>query len=106
MRKVLTLLMVISFIALVLTGCATVTSPVNGIIYTGVEGPLTATEVDTYSKVGESSCVSVLGLIAVGDASIDAAMKKGGIKKIHHVDFKSMRVLGFFAKFTTIVYGQ
>ncbi len=107
MRKVLALSMVISFTALVLTGCAGVRSPVsNGFFYTGVQGPVAATAADTYSKVGKSSCVAVWWIISAGNASIHAAMKNGGITKIHHVDYKSTSVLGIFAKFTTIVYGE
>jgi phosphotransacetylase len=107
MRKILTLLMVISFATLVLTGCVCVSSPVsNGLIYTGVQGPVAATAADTYSRVGKSSCVAVLGFVSAGNASIDAAMKNGAITKIHHVDHKSTNILGVFAKYTTIVYGQ
>lgn len=107
MRKVLTVLMVISFTTLVLTGCAGVRSPVsNGFLFTAVQGPVAATMADTYSKSGKSSCVAVLGFVSTGDASIEAAMQNGGITKIHHVDHKSMTVLGLFAKFTTIVYGE
>ncbi len=107
MRKVLALSMVISFTALVLTGCAGVRSPVsNGILFTAVKGPVAATAADTYSKVGKSSCVAILGIVSAGDASIDAAMKNGGITKIHHVDHRSISVLFIFAMFTTIVYGE
>lgn len=107
MKKNLTFFLIISFSALVLTGCAFVASPVsNGMIYTGVSGPVAATAGDTYSKVGESSCIAVLGIVSAGDASINAAMKKGGITKIHHVDYKSTSILFLFAKFTTIVYGE
>ncbi len=107
MKKRLTMLLVISFIAFVLTGCAVVNSPVsNGLIYTGVSGPIAATANDSYSKVGKSSCVAILGIISTGDASIDAAMKNSGITKIHHVDHKSTSILGIFAQFTTIVYGE
>ncbi len=107
MQKKLTMFLVLSFIAFALTGCVAVTSPVsNGLIYTGVSGPVAATAGDTYSKVGKSSCVAILGIVSTGDASIDAAMKNSGITKIHHVDHKSTNILGVFAKFTTIVYGE
>ena len=49
---------------------------------------------------------------AVGDsaaddtASIQAAMKNGGIKKIHHVDYEVKHFLGIYAEFTTVVYGE
>jgi len=46
------------------------------------------------------------GIVASGDASITAAMKNGGITKIHHVDYHSMQVLGLYAEMTTTVYGD
>jgi len=107
MRKVLSLLMIVSLTTVVLTGCAGVSSPVtNGFLVTSLQGPVGGTAADTYSKFGESSCVAVLGLVSAGDASIEAAMQNGGITKIHHVDHKSTSVLGLFAMFTTVVYGE
>ena len=91
---------------LVSTGCATAASPVNGYWYTDVKGPLEATAAAASTKTGEASCRTVLGLIATGDASIEAAAKSAGIKTIHHVDFKSWSLLGFYAEFTTIVHGE
>lgn len=48
----------------------------------------------------------MLGLVATGDASIEAAAKAGGITKIHHVDFENFSILGIYATFTTVVYGD
>ena len=45
-------------------------------------------------------------LLATGDSSIATAMANGGITKIHHVDCKIMSVLGVYAKYTTVVYGE
>lgn len=88
-------------------GCAAYSvAPVTGFIYTDVQGPLSATNHDSNSKVGMATCTSILGLVATGDASIEAAMQNGGITQIHHVDFKSKSILGIYAEFTTIVYGK
>ena len=107
MNKILTLLIFIFFSVFMISGCTAVSSPVsNGALFTNVQGPVAVTAADTYSKVGQSSCVAVLGIVSVGNASIDAAMKNGGIIKIHHVDHKSLSVLGVFSKFTTVVYGE
>jgi len=107
MRKMVLLLMLVSIAAFGLTGCTGVAAPVsNGLIFTNVDGPVAATMSDNYSKVGESSCSAILGLISTGDASINAAMKAGNIRKIHHVDHNSMSILGIYAKFTTVVYGD
>ena len=47
-----------------------------------------------------------VGLIATGDASIDAAKKHGSITKVSSVDHSSTRILGYYAKFCTVVTGE
>jgi len=88
------------------TGCAMAMAPVSGFLYTQVDAPLTVNSDADANKMGSAKCTSILGLVASGDASIEAACKAGGIKKIHHVDYKSHSILGIYAEFTTIVYGE
>lgn len=92
--------------AVLLSGCAGVMSPAVGVIYSDTHAPLAATMAASYSKTGTSECSSILGMVATGDASITAAMKNGGITKIHHVDYHSTSILGIYAKMTTTVYGD
>jgi len=33
-------------------------------------------------------------------------MKNGGITRIHHIDYETLGILGVYAKYTTIVYGE
>jgi hypothetical protein len=33
-------------------------------------------------------------------------MDNGGIKKVHHVDYKVRNILGIIAEYTTTVYGE
>jgi hypothetical protein len=90
-----------------LAGCAAMSAaPVTGFIYSDVKAPLTATGASGAAKVGTSTCTSILGLIAQGDASIETAAKSAGITKIHHVDYHSTSILGVYATFTTTVYGE
>lgn len=91
-----------------ISGCAMAPAPVSGWAYTNVRGPIAATSKEDWSdkKVGSATAKSILGLIATGDASIQAAAKNGGITKIHHVDHETRSVLGVIAEFTTIVYGE
>ena len=91
---------------LILTGCAGVASPVVGVIYTDVKGPITATSNARGSDQGTAEATSILGLIAMGDASIEAACEQGGISTISSVDHKSWSILGLYSKFTTIVTGS
>jgi len=57
-------------------------------------------------KFGEAEAQTILGLIAQGDCSIEAAAQDGGITKIHHVDHETKNILGIVATYKTIVYGQ
>ena len=58
------------------------------------------------SKKGEASSFSVLGLYASGDCSIATAARNGGLKKIDHVDYAYVNVIGIWQKATVIVYGE
>lgn len=99
-------LMFIAGATLLFSSCATVKSPLTGIWYTDVKAPLIATSNSNSTKVGSAEATSILGLVATGDASIDAAAKSAGITKIHHVDEQSTSILGFFAKYKVYVYGE
>ncbi len=107
MKKKATWLVVLAMASfLCLQGCAGVITPAVGTIYSDVKGPLTATSLTGSKKVGTSSCTSILGIVAQGDASIEAAMRNGGITKIHHVDTHTESILGVYAKLTVYVYGE
>ena len=87
-------------------GCA-IASPgyVTGSIYSGYTlgagvGPGTGT------KTGEACVISVLGVVAVGDGSIDAAKQAGGITQVASVDHKSFSILGIYGNVCTEVHGQ
>ena len=102
MRKV----MYIAIATLFMSSCATVKSPLSGGLYTDVKAPVTATSNSNSTKVGSAKATSILGIVATGDASIDAAAKSAGITKIHHVDEHSTSILGIFAKYKIYVYGE
>lgn len=100
-------LLFVSVIAMfLLSGCAMVQSPVFATLYTDVKAPLAVTGNSGASKVGTAEANSILGIVATGDASIDAAAKSAGITKIHHVDYEAKNILGFYATFTVYVYGE
>ena len=61
---------------------------------------------DVGSKKGEASSTSVLGLYASGDCSIAAAARNGGLKKIGHVDYEYVNIIGIWQKATVIAYGE
>lgn len=90
--------------AFAFTGCSSI-GMVGG-IYAGYDAPFAVTSNEIGSKVGTVSTISVLGLVAVGDGSINLAAKKAGITKISHVDVKTTSVLGLFTKHEYFVYGE
>lgn len=92
---------------MLLSGCAAVgMSPVTGFIYTDVKAPVTVTNNSKGTKTGEAVCSSILGIVATGDCSIDAAAKNGNITKVHTVDYKTKNILGVYATVTVIVTGE
>lgn len=52
-----------------------------GALYTGMTSGECVTSNTLGNKVGVSSATNVLGLVAVGDAGIEAAAKQAGIKR-------------------------
>jgi len=108
---------IVLFSFILVSGCAIKgPMPPVGTLFTNVKAPESAStlalrtgnmdKVGT-SKKGASSASAFLGLISVGDASIQAAMENGGITQIHHVDYETTLILGgVFHRLTTIVYGE
>ena len=93
-------------LTVVLTGCVMVNAPVTGGLFTEVKGPVSGVDNTIgQTKVGKAEAQGII-IVGTGDASIKTAMENGGITKIHHVDHESFSVLGVYAKYTTIVYGE
>ena len=64
--------------------------------------------VDNSVKPEKKGIATASGIILFvdGDASLKAAMENGGIKKIHHVDYKVKNIFGIVGSTTTIVWGE
>ena len=91
--------------ALLISGCASQTP--RGLIVTDNTLPLQVGDNSVSSlKKGMARSTSIMGLVATGDCSIEAACKNGGITKISHVDRKVKSTLGIYGEYTTIVYGE
>ena len=130
MRKALIVLLACA--ALSATGCCHVyVSPVQpfatrlplrrgnmagGLIYSGYKAPLTTNLDETPAnspKVGKASTayiaiplIAIIIDIAFDDASVEKAIKNGGIKKLHYADHEFTSVLGVYGRYTTIAYGE
>ncbi len=92
-------------------GCATYRAPVVppvGLLYSAFKAPLT-TEFSGQAaelKSGEASTSSVLGLVATGDCSLEAAAHEGGLNTIEYCDYSYLNVLGVYQRFTVVAYGR
>ena len=101
-RHLTSVLLYASFLA----GCTTLgQAPVTSLVTLNEKGPVAAGSATGSGKVGRSEAWGIL-VYATGDASISAAMKNGGVTQIHHVDHETTSILGVYAKYITIVYGE
>lgn len=106
MKELNGVILVCALLALLSAGCAVVASPVSGFLYTDVKGPVDSTDGAIGQKRGEACAISILGIVAVGDASIDTAKRNGGITEIQSVDHQSTSCLTLYGKFCTLVTGK
>ncbi len=98
----------VAALAMAASGCAYAAggqSVALGGIYYGYKSSGTV-GTSTGTKTGEACASSILGAIAMGDASISAAKENGGIKEVAHVDHDNFGVLGIYATTCTIVVGK
>lgn len=102
MKKLFALILIAGF----MSSCAFVSAPLLGGLYTDVKAPLAVTSNAGSTKVGTAKAQSILGIVATGDASIEAASKSAGITKVHHVDYQATSILGIIATYTVYVYGE
>ena len=98
----LKLFVAIAALALV-TGCAA-TQPVTGMIYADVAGPVAVTATQMGPRHGQACATSYFGLVGLGDASVSAAAKNGGVANISHVEQHSNNIIGYM-KYCTDVWG-
>lgn len=101
-------LMAVAALAVLASGCVmTRSNTIMSALTLDVSSPDMAF-VDNDVKPAKMGIAKASGIICFceGDASLKAAMDNGGIKKVHHVDYKVKNILGIIADYTTIVYGE
>jgi len=60
----------------------------------------------TGSKTGKAEAICVLGIVATGDCSLNAAIKDGGLKSVSYADYDYFNVLGIYQRVTVKVVGD
>jgi hypothetical protein len=105
MRKSASHLVLALCAATLVTGCTVGQAPVTALLTLDMKGPVAVGPAAGSAKVGRAEAWGIL-VYATGDASISAAMRNGGITRIHHVDHETINILGVYARYITIVYGE
>lgn len=101
MKKMLTLA-ALSAAAVVLSSCG---APRVGAVYTDVKAPVAAGS-GGGARVGTATSTTYLGLVSIGDASVTAAKRNGGISSVSTVDEHIKSILGIVTTYTTTVRGN
>jgi hypothetical protein len=89
--------------AVVLSGCS---HAPYGVLYSDSQAGAAISSNQAGNRVGQSCATSILGLVATGDATIEAARRAGGITLITSVDESVNSVFIFYTKYCTIVRGR
>ena len=108
MKKLIASGLLASVAVVLLSGCAGITpiaGGTGGMLFTHTDAAVAVGSASGSDKVGTAESTAII-CFATGDSSISKAMQNGGITKIHHVDSKVFQVLGVYAKYTTVVYGE
>ncbi|MFW6457137.1 MAG: TRL-like family protein [Planctomycetota bacterium] len=105
MKKCLTLLCLVATFPF-LAGCMSAsTAQVSAPVMQSNDAGRVGDQSISANKTGMATAKGIV-LFYFGDNSIDTAMKNGNISRIHHVDYKTLNVLGVYVKRTTIVHGE
>ena len=106
--KKLMMLSVLAAVVVSMTGCGVI--PMKGTSLAAITVDHVASDpvVDNSVRPVKKGVASSKGIILfnTGDASIGAAMREGGLSKIHHVDYDVTNILYLYNEITTTVYGE
>lgn len=107
MKKLFSKVLLSGLLVMSVSSCASLNTPAGmGGLYTDFTHGEQVTSNSLGSKVGTAEANNILGLVLIGDASVETAAKKAGIKNISHVDCKKKSILGLFSTYTVVVYGE
>ncbi|MBI2712470.1 MAG: hypothetical protein HYX41_06405 [Bdellovibrio sp.] len=103
--------LVLSFfagISILASGCATTGaySPTGYAWISDHKDALLVTSKETGNKTGRACSKNILGFIALGDASVDAAKREGNITSVSSVDMEYTNIIGVYGSACAVVRGN
>lgn len=93
----------------IFAGCASspIASALNFTTHsTGGDAGVAMDKTAKAKKIGTSSCTGILGIVAFGDCSVEAAAKDGKIKRIKSVSHDTTNILYIYSNYSTTVKGE
>lgn len=108
MKKSLKVFMMAAVLLCTVIGVSACGTPLPlGCLYTQVMLPGTVGSGEMkFNRMGESTCWSILGWFAGGNASINQATENGKITKVSWTSQEVVNILGIYGSYTTVVYGM
>lgn len=106
LRRFLSVSVVFLAAAFLLSSCGFVADGPFGWVYTDSKVPVAMGPSATGSKLGRACIHSFFGAIAVGDASIETAMKEANITSIHTINKDNLSIFGTYTRQCTLITGE
>ena len=105
-RKTLWVLLAVLFLGVMVTGCGFVADGPFGWVYTDNKTAVYMGTAQSASKTGRACIHSFFGAIAIGDGSIETAMKEAGIKTVYTINKENLNIFGTYTRQCTLVAGE
>jgi len=87
------------------SGCGFVAEGPFGWAYTNSKTPVGVGTAKSVYKVGRACIHSFFGMVSIGDASIETAMRSSGLKEIYSIDNENLSFFGTYTRVCTVVSG-
>ncbi|KJU85086.1 TRL-like protein family [Candidatus Magnetobacterium bavaricum] len=91
---------------LVVSGCGMVGDGPFGWVMTYTTVPVAKGPLTSGNRNGQACIYSVFGAISMGDGSIEAAIRNGGITGVYTIDLYNQSFFGVYTRQCTVVVGQ
>ncbi|MEO5357156.1 MAG: TRL-like family protein [Nitrospirae bacterium YQR-1] len=104
--KLISVVIVCLLLPVVFAGCGYISDGPSGWAVNNVKMPVAKGPAISGYKEGKGCIYAAFGMISVGDASIENAMRAGAIKEVYTIDTLTQSFFGTYTRQCTIVIGN